>query len=273
MRKYLLAAASAAALAATPANATNDNAGYVGIEAGVLMPRDLDLDWDFGDVSYDYDFDIDYKKGIDADIIGGYDFGQFRAEAELGYKKAKHDKFQIDGDSFDADGHTRTWSLMGNVLWNPSISDRFDAYLGGGAGWAWSKIDLGDDASEKDNAFAWQLIAGLGYQVSDNIELGLKYRYFQTKFEASDDFDTGDGILDVDVGGKMRSHSVLASMIFSFGGSEAAPPPPPPPPPVVAPPPPPPATQTCPDGSVILATDMCPPPPPPPPPAPEPERG
>ena len=71
-----------------------------------------------------------------------YDFGQFRAEAELGYKKAKHDKFQIDGDSFDADGHTRTWSLMGNVLWNPSISDRFDAYLGGGAGWAWSRSTL-----------------------------------------------------------------------------------------------------------------------------------
>jgi iron complex outermembrane receptor protein len=45
----------------------------------------------------------------------------------------------------------------------------------------------------------------------------------------------------------------------------------------VAPPPPPPAppaTQTCPDGSVILATDACPmPPPPPPPPPPEPERG
>jgi iron complex outermembrane receptor protein len=47
--------------------------------------------------------------------------------------------------------------------------------------------------------------------------------------------------------------------------------------PVVAPPPPPPAapaTQTCPDGSVILATETCPaPPPPPPPPPPAPERG
>jgi len=49
--------------------------------------------------------------------------------------------------------------------------------------------------------------------------------------------------------------------------------------PVVAPPPPPPppaapATQTCADGTVILATDSCPvPPPPPPPPAPAPERG
>ncbi len=47
--------------------------------------------------------------------------------------------------------------------------------------------------------------------------------------------------------------------------------------PATAPPPPPPApppTQTCADGSVILATDVCPlPPAPPPPPAPEPERG
>ena len=41
-----------------------------------------------------------------------------------------------------------------------------------------------------------------------------------------------------------------------------------------APPPPPPATQTCPDGTVILATEQCPvAPPPPPPPPPAPERG
>jgi outer membrane receptor protein involved in Fe transport len=53
-----------------------------------------------------------------------------------------------------------------------------------------------------------------------------------------------------------------------------APPPPPPAPPPPPPPPPPPATQTCADGSVILATEACPaPPPPPPPPPPAPERG
>jgi iron complex outermembrane receptor protein len=67
----------------------------------------------------------------------------------------------------------------------------------------------------------------------------------------------------------------LAGATYKFGQHEAPPPPPPPPaPPPPPPPPPPPATQTCPDGSVILATDTCPaPPPPPPPPAPAPERG
>lgn len=65
----------------------------------------------------------------------------------------------------------------------------------------------------------------------------------------------------------------VAGFTYKFGQREKMPMP------AVAPPPPPPAppaTQTCNDGSVILATDSCPlppPPPPPPPPAPEPERG
>ncbi|HEV2593742.1 MAG TPA: TonB-dependent receptor [Sphingomicrobium sp.] len=67
---------------------------------------------------------------------------------------------------------------------------------------------------------------------------------------------------------------IYAGATVTFGHHPA----PPPPPPVAPPPPPPPpaapATQTCPDGSVILATATCPvPPPPPPPPAPAPERG
>jgi hypothetical protein len=65
--------------------------------------------------------------------------------------------------------------------------------------------------------------------------------------------------------------SVRLGLDLLWGGAPPAPPvvevPPPPPPP-------PPATQTCPDGTVILATATCPaPPPPPPPPPPAPERG
>jgi iron complex outermembrane receptor protein len=63
----------------------------------------------------------------------------------------------------------------------------------------------------------------------------------------------------------------LAGFTYKF-----APPTPPPPPPVASlpPPPPAPATQTCSDGSVILASEACPAPPaPPPPPPPAPERG
>ena len=57
-----------------------------------------------------------------------------------------------------------------------------------------------------------------------------------------------------------------------FGPSVDVAPPPPPPPPAPEPVPAP-ATQTCYDGSVILATDACPLPPAPPPPPVAPERG
>jgi hypothetical protein len=73
--------------------------------------------------------------------------------------------------------------------------------------------------------------------------------------------------------GKVKGWGARAGFLFGPGpAAVAAPPPMAPPPPPPAPPPP--ATQTCPDGSVILATDTCPaPPPPPPPPPPAPERG
>ena len=97
-------------------------------------------------------------------------------------------------------------------------------------------------------------------------------------------FVEGINITKADRRGHMRSDQAVffaapgyaryaAGLRISFGGDRAPPPEPPPPPPPPLPPAPP-TTQTCADGSVILASDACPvPPPPPPPPAPEPERG
>src|SRR5687767_14735820 len=150
MRKNLVALALAStAFAATPAAATADNAGYVGIEAGLWFPNDIDVDVDADDDFFDYDLEIEPKMGFDGDIIGGYDFGQFRAELELAYKTASVDDVEADFDDggveLDADGDVSIWSIMGNVLWNPSFGDRWDAYLGGGIGWAWTKFEAEDE--------------------------------------------------------------------------------------------------------------------------------
>ena len=119
MRKYLLAAAGVAALATSPAFA-RDGAAYVGIEGGVLFPKDNDADAfvDYttvnapggiigtpagpDDTTYNDIFGIDYKMGVDADVIAGYDFGMFRLEGELGYKKAKGNDFEIDNSDLAA---------------------------------------------------------------------------------------------------------------------------------------------------------------------------
>jgi opacity protein-like surface antigen len=293
LRKTILAAAAAAALS-SPAMA-RDGQGYFGLEGGVLFPRDHDIDITldgtdetFSDGFYPDAVELDYKMGVDLDLIAGYDFGMFRIEGELGYKRASLDA-DVDADfadavaadvgldfafaDFDLNDKATVLSGMVNALAEFGDDDGLTFY--GGAGFGRARVKI---AGEKDSAWAWQLIAGVRYALSDSIDLGLKYRYFSTgKLDLLDDddilFTDGSATATADFDPRFRSHSLLASLTFNFGGAEAPPPPPPPAPYVAPPAPPPPATQTCPDGSVILATDACPPPPPPPPPPPEPERG
>ncbi|MEO7365248.1 MAG: outer membrane beta-barrel protein [Sphingomicrobium sp.] len=295
MRLYLLAAVAAAAIA-TPAVA-KDNAGYVGLEGGILFPKSQHMNGtvDFTnplvtDIATGRFSRVKFKKGYDVDLIAGYDFGMFRLEAEAGYKRAKAKSISVDSafltafntragtaftsDDFDVSGRASVLSLMGNALLDFGDTG-FGAYVGGGFGRARVK-----EFGGSDSAWAYQGIAGVRTAISENIDLGLKYRYFRTGRLNFDDTFTFAGIGNgsggtaaFDARNRFSSHSLLLSLIYNF----APPPPPPPPPPVMVetpPPPPPPATQTCADGSVILATDSCPlPPPPPPPPPPEPERG
>ena len=278
MRHYLLAAAAAAAIS-SPALA-RDGSPYIGVEAGLAMSDEEFFDVEFDDDEFHSGLNVDYKIGFDVDLIGGYDFGMFRAEAELAYKRLGIEDVtasgpllgaigNVDNDDFDDLGHASVLSIMGNALLDFGGDEGVGAYVGGGIGHARVKM-LGDS----DNGLAWQAIAGVRVPVSAQLDLGLKYRYFRSgKLNFSEDFTDGVGApFTVAADGRLKTHSLLFSLIYNF----AAPPPPPPPPVEAAPPPPPPppATQTCPDGSVILATDACPlPPAPPPPPPPEPERG
>jgi opacity protein-like surface antigen len=263
MIRYLLAGAALAAVAA-PVQA-RDHSYYFGLVIGGMWPHDSTVANSATGVAL---FEVNHKTGVDGDLILGHDFGLIRAEIEAGHKWAKHDNLDLaSGGSIDGDGHTSGYSAMGNLLLDLGKNETVNFYVGGGAGIAWmhERTAIGTaDFNIRDSRLAWQGIAGVRAPVFRYFDVGLKYRYFNAGH-----------LKDGGLRGEFQSHSVLASLIYNFG-PEAAPPPPPaliPPPPPAAPPPPP-ATQTCPDGSVILATDACPvPPPPPPPPPPAPERG
>ena len=263
MKRYLLAGAAFAAFA-TSAEA-RDNSAYFGLEIGPMFARDAVFELDDSDI-----FEVEHKLGVDGDLILGYDFGLFRAEFEAGYKWAKHDEYDsLTFVTFDeAKGHSRARSLMVNGMVDLGRNDSFNVYAGAGAGIAFVRQTFGEAVTDndiRDNGLAWQLIAGIRAPVFRYFDVGLKYRYF----DAGTIEDDSAGF---DAESEFRSHSVLASLIYNFAAEPT--PPPPPPPPLPLPPPPPPATRTCPDGSVILATEACPaPPPPPPPPPPTPERG
>jgi opacity protein-like surface antigen len=315
MRKILLAAAATVVIA-TPAFATDDNSPYIGIEGGLTWPTHQTV---FGTVNFTNPgtpgpvnvsrTDIartSYRMGYDLDVIGGYDFGMFRLEGELGYKRAKMRNRTVDSTfvtaintgagttfsttnttltTFNLSNHTSVYSGMINALADFGGNGSIGGYLGAGAGYASVHQFTGSKSG-----FAWQLIAGVYMPVSSNIDIGLKYRYFNgprnsrvrdfafasgatTCGVAPNTFPCSGGTAVFDTSGHYKSHSLLLSLVYSLGApavAPAPPPPPPPPPPAAAP-----ATQTCPDGSVIPATSTCPapPPPPPPPPAPAPERG
>jgi opacity protein-like surface antigen len=287
MRKHLLAASAVAALA-SPAFAAADGP-YIGVEGGVTFPRTSDLDVVLNNTTtYDNGYDVKYKDGYDVDAILGYKLGPIRLEGEAGYKRAKVKSLGAStplitdvgtaagttatADDFSVGNRIGIKTLMANALLDGNFGGGFGGYVGGGAGRAWA-----NQSGDSDSAWAFQGIAGLRYALTPNVDAGVKYRYFHTAKLGFDDAFTVNAVpFTTSTSGNYDSHSVLASLTYNFNSRArpepvpaAAPAPPPPPPPEA------PATQTCADGSVILATSACPapPPPPPPPPAASGERG
>jgi outer membrane protein OmpA-like peptidoglycan-associated protein/opacity protein-like surface antigen len=276
MRKLAIAMALASTALATPAVA-RDKSWYVGIEGGVMLVNDSVIDYNFTGPPARSARDglaIEYNTGFDIDAIAGYDMGWWRLEGELGYKRASIDNFNVAAPAgtypintaaaFSADGHVRVMSAMVNALVDFGDENGLSGYVGVGGGYADVKHSLDlfqttvtgtppvtttvdNSFSDGDGGLAYQVIAGIRTALSPTLDVGLKYRFFHAP--NVDFIDNRDASYST----AFRSHSLLASLVYNF-----APPPPPPPPVVVAPPPPPPATQTCPDGSVILQTEACP---------------
>ena len=262
MRKMAIAVALASTAIASPALA-RDNAWYIGVEGGAMIVEDISLDIgalnDAGSVDHEY--------GYDVDGIIGYDFGSFRMEAEVGYREARVESYtsstttgrggtlgNAPGGTFGASGKTSALSFMLNGLLDFGDDDAINGFVGGGVGVARVKhsdyriTTAGNFLNDSDTGFAYQAIAGVRAPLSDNVDVGLKYRFFNV-----------DGVDTIDSQGRanrgrFRSHSILGSLIFNFGekAEPIAPPPPPAPAPEPAPPPPPPAAAVCTPGPYIV---------------------
>jgi opacity protein-like surface antigen len=243
MRKLAILAALASTTLAVPAFA-KDNAWYVGVEGGGLLTEDMKFDVGGSTLApLGGRATVDSKMGFDVDGIVGYDFGMFRLEGEVGYKRARVNSFSTTaartpaaavagaagapaGTYPDASGKNSALSFMVNGLLDFGSDEGFSGYVGAGAGVARVKlsgynVSADDFLNDTDSRFAWQAIAGVRYPVSSNVDVGLKYRYFNVK-----DVKVVDRV-GAQYEGTWRSHSALISLIYNFG-EPAAPPPPPP---------------------------------------------
>lgn len=240
-------------IVAAPATA-REGQPYIGINGGVSLKDQVDVDIDSGNDTYNNAAFADTKLGLDADVVIGYDFGAFRLEAEGGYKRAGYDGLTVVNSAILPGGLTvpsgtvvqnerdlEIWSGMVNALVEFGNDDGFQVFGGGGVGVANMRLPVevaGVGTVIDDNAtdFAWQLLAGARLAVSDNLDLGVKYRYF-----VAENFDL-QGANGRDLRADYTAHSVLASLTYNFGGrAQPAPVPAPAPAPVTPPPPPPPA--------------------------------
>lgn len=123
-----------------------------------------------------------------------------RAEVEASYRRNKLKGNWAVTTFFthaagDINGHDSTFALMANVWYDVNVSQKWTAYLGGGAGWARRNINgalattfttnssntthYGHGFNVHESGFAWQVGAGVNYEIQDGVHLGVGYRYFR----------------------------------------------------------------------------------------------
>lgn len=219
--------ACALALIAAPA-AARDGAWYVGGDFGGMIVEDTDIEIGTTEdaVVLDHDF------GFDGALFVGYDLGAFRIDAEVAYKHAGLGEFEntilipsSSGDhpvgTHEAFGSTSALSFMLNGMLDFGDDDGLSGFVGAGAGVARVEFNAlrpfentGEFLDDGDSQFAWQVFAGVRQAVSDNIDVTVRYRFFNvTGLEL-------EGFGEDPMRAPFRSHSLLGGITFNFGAPQ-----------------------------------------------------
>jgi opacity protein-like surface antigen len=125
---------------------------------------------------------LSYKWGGAGHAAFGVAYNEWDIELELGYYRSNAKDEPTDPVVYSA---WNALSGMINVIYNYSFTDTIYAYAGAGAGVASvgykATLASGGDAKIGNvTTFAWQLLAGLGYQINANWSIQGGYRLFNT---------------------------------------------------------------------------------------------
>ena len=266
MRKLVIGLALASTALATPALARDDS-WYVEADGGVMKLENVNFD--IGTLKNAVN--LRHHYGYDFGGVVGYDFGGFRLETEASYRGADPEVLTTTGGTVTGlvPGKTGTFtygagdstalSFMLNGLLDFGDDNGLQGFVGGGVGVA--RVEFKDSINsvgpgflnDSDTGFAYQALAGVRAPISDHWDVGIKYRFFNVN--NVDIVDTAGRAVST----RWRSHSLMGSFIYNFGGPVAVEEvvAPPPPPVIVAPPPPPPVVvaPVCNKGPYIVFFD------------------
>ncbi len=278
MKKVILLSAVSALgiMASAPASANDDDGIYIRGSAGYGIHTDSDIRGDLRSAVHaggiQSQGDPAYSAGI------GYDFGNnWRLELDGDYLQT--DLGSI-GQLPNSSAKLRTSSLMLNALYDFDSFGKLEPYVGAGVGIVNGNANLvahdflnngvldtspacvgprtagqGEscDIRDFDRGFGWQLLAGLGYKLTDNLTWDTHYTYLN-----GPNLDLSGARTNGVTGGQfpitatledVGAHSVVTGLRYKFGHNHA-------PKPIVTPPTPEPDF-TCWDGNVVFNSGQC----------------
>ncbi|HPC73732.1 MAG TPA: porin family protein [Syntrophales bacterium] len=195
--------------------ADNQKGWYVGLFAGYVIPSDLELE-PSGEPSRDISLDNSWNLGIKA----GYIFPQvpyLAVEAEYNYMFKQDVDKQTVGDINLTGEDIKTQALMANLILRYP-HEMFRPYIGFGIGWAWidakltgTEVGTGDAVSrdESDNAWAWQLLAGVNFAFAKDWSADLGYRYL-----VAENFSVSPEGVDTDI--KYKNSTITLGINYHF---------------------------------------------------------
>jgi outer membrane protein OmpA-like peptidoglycan-associated protein/opacity protein-like surface antigen len=175
---------------------------YFGFFAGYVIPEDLKLQGGGTDMK------IDLKNNAGYGLKLGYIFPALKWLAtEMEYAHIQSQDVNEPGSS----GEFKADNLMANLVVRYPKGN-IHPYIGGGVGWSWGDFKATgpviDSINDKDNAFAWQVLAGVNFEITPKLSADVGYRYVRSKYNnVCDDLDA-----------KSANHMFLIGLNFHFGG-------------------------------------------------------
>lgn len=141
------------------------------------------------------------QTGFVVGVAIGYDLSEvvtkgLRVELEGAYRHNNvKGSFTLAGTTFSSSGvstsatraDAATWTVMANAWYDFDIGSGLKPYVGGGVGWARNKLvpKVTVIPTVEHEDFAWQLGAGINYQLAPGASIGLGYRYLDSGQQGS----------------------------------------------------------------------------------------
>jgi len=209
-----------------PATSFADTLGpYVSAMGGVNWVAKQDLtqnDLDFVEMQYNQPLHSGYATGL---AVGwGFPVG-LRPELELNYRRNTLDQFNHrvyeGGGSIEGKGEEEASSVMANLWYDvkhlPAPFSRLTPYVGGGLGYAVltiSGLEAGGvqfGGTHRDTVGAYQLGAGVGYELTEHWSMSVDYRYFKTR---DAHFGNIQGLPQGDVSTEYNAQSLMLGLRY-----------------------------------------------------------